>query len=218
MATASIDMITKLDTDAKAVKALLAKMQKQVDKIDDAVTAPHVTKLQDSFNRANPQIEKFARDAARTPAILADEADYKNCRKILTNIIKFVQKTAKAVAKEAAAVKKEITIQAVSAAEGELLVNDKKLAQALKMVARGDKGRSGPAEDGIKKYNHIHVGGNAKDNLLFQPAKKLILGTLNFHLDSSNSKSQKAKIKAIAGRGGSKIMLAINNDVITKKS
>jgi len=217
MATASRDMIAKLENDAKAVQALLLKMRKQVDKIGDAVTEPHVTKLQDTFKRVYPQIEKFARDAARDPAILADEADYKNSRKNLTNIIKFVQKTAKAVAQEVATVKKEITVQAVSAAEGELLVNDKKLAQALKMVARGDKGRSGPAEDGIKKYNHIHVGGNAKDNLLFQPGKKLILGTLNFHLDSSNSKSQKAKIKAVAGRGGSKITLAINNDVITKK-
>ena len=78
-------------------------------------------------------------------------------------------------------------------------LRDKKLAQALKMGARGDKGRAGPKENGIKEYNHIHVGGNAKYNLLFQPNNKLILGTLNFHLDSSNSDLKKREIKK--GRG-----------------
>lgn len=217
MATASKDMITKLNNDATAVKTVLAKMQKKVDKMGDAVTGPHVAALQVKFGKVHPQIEKFARDAARDPAILAKEDDYKKCRKFLTNVIGFVQKTSKAVDKEVATLKNEITVQAVSSAEGELLVNDKKLAQALKMVARGDKGRSGPVEAGVKKYNHIHVGGNANDNLLFQPAKKLILGTLNFHLEAGNSKSQKAKIKSVAGRSGSKITLAINGDVISKK-
>ena len=91
MPTASVEMITKLATDAKAVSAALVKMQKQVAKIDDAETAPHVTTLQTKFDRLNQQIEKIERDAGRKPPILADESDYKNCRKILTNIVKFVQ-------------------------------------------------------------------------------------------------------------------------------
>jgi hypothetical protein len=217
MPTASVEMITKLATDAKAVSAALVKMQKQVAKIDDAETAPHVTTLQTKFDRLNQQIEKIERDAGRKPPILADESDYKNCRKILTNIVKFVQKTAKAVSNEASAAKNEITVQAVSSAEKELLIRDKKLAQALKAVARGDKGRTGPKADGVKQYNHIHIGGNAKDNLLFRPGKKLVLGTLGFHLDSSNSKSEIAKITKVASRSGSKVTLAINGDVITKK-
>ena len=217
MPTASVEMITKLANDAKAVGAALVKMQKQVAKIDDAETAPHVATLQTKFERLNQQIEKFERDAGRKPPILADESDYKNCRKILTNIIKFVQKTAKAVSKEASAVKNEVTVQAVSSAEKELLIRDKKLAQALKAIARGDKGRTGPKEDGVKEYNHIHIGGNAKDNLLFQPGKKLVLGTLNFHLEKGNNDAQIKKIKKVASRGGAKITLAINDGVITKK-
>lgn len=217
MPTASVDMVNKLKADADSVDAALTKMQRQVDKFGLEVSGAHVKTLRDKFDMGNQQFQKYARDAARSPAILVEEDKYKNARKVLTNIIKFVQKTGKAVAKEAADAKKEITVQAVSAAESELLVNDKKLAQALKMVARGDKGRSGPKEDGIKEYNHIHIGGNAKYNLLFQPGKKLVLGTLNFHLDSSNSSSQKNKIKQVAARGGGKITVGINGTDIVKK-
>lgn len=217
MATASVDMITKLANDADAVNGALTKMQAQIQKSDLDKSAPIVADIKAKFDRVYPQFQKFARDAARSPMILVEEDVYKKARKILTNMIKVTQKVGRVVAKEEADVKSEITVDVVSAAESEILVNDKKLAQALKMVARGNSGRSGPKEDGIKEYSHIHVGGNAKYNLLFQPAKKLILGTLNFHLDSSNSDSQKKKIKKVAGRSGGKMTMAIRGDEIIKK-
>lgn len=217
MATASVAMITKLADDANAVDAALTKMQGQIDKVGLLKSAPLVSDIRGKFARVYPQLKKFARDAARSPMILVEEDVYKKARKILTNMIKVTQKVGRVVAKEVADIKSEITVEIVSAAESEIYVNDKKLAQALKMVARGNSGRSGPKVDGIKEYSHIHVGGNAKYNLLFQPAKKLVLGTLNFHLDSSNSDSQKKKIKKVAARSGGKMTMAIRGDEIIKK-
>ena len=91
------------------------------------------------------------------------------------------------------------------------------MAQALKMVADGTKGRAGPADKDIKEYNHIHIGGNANYNLLFQPGKKLVLGTLDFHLDNSCSESQKKEIKKVAARGGGTVTLVISGDDITEE-
>ncbi len=217
MATASKDMIDKLTKDATAVDSALTKMEKQVEKLGLETSGPVVEQVRGKFDRENQQYQKFARDAERSPMILVEENTYKDARKVLTSIMRVTQKVGKVVAKEASEVSKEPTVEVVAAAESEIVGKDKKLAQALKMVARGDKGRSGPKESGIKKYSHIHVGGNARYNLLFQPAKKLVLGTLNFHLDSSNSDSQKKNIKTVAGRGGSKITVAIRGDKIVKK-
>ncbi len=217
MATASVQMIAKLAEDAEAVDGALTKMQAQIQKSDLNKSAPLVADIRGKFDRVYPQFQKFARDAARSPMILVDEDVYKKARKILTNMIKVTQKVGKAVAKEAADVKNEITLEVVGAAENEIVVQDKKLIQALKMVARGNNGRSGPIERGVPENCHIHVGGNAKYNLMFQPGKKLILGTINFHIDSSNSDSQTKKVIKVAKRGGSKFTIAIRGDEIVKK-
>ena len=217
MATASVDMITKLATDADAVNGALTKMQAQIKSDGLSKSAPLVTDIRGKFDRVYPQFKKFARDAARSPKILVEEDVYKKARKILTNMIKVTQKVGRVVAKEAADVKNEITLEVVGPAESEIVVQDKKLIQALKMVARGDKGRSGTIERGVPENCHIHVGGNAKYNLLFQPGKKLILGTINFHIESSNSDSQKKKVIKVAKRSGGKFTIAIRGDEIVKK-
>lgn len=217
MPSASSDMIKKLATDAASVKAILAKLKADIAKLGESENEPAVTKLETAFGLINPQIEKFARDIDLKPPIFADEKPYGDRRKDLTGLTAVLAKVAKSVAAEVVAAKSEIIVEAVSAAESELVINDKKLAQALKAVARGDKGRAGPKEDGIKEYNHIHVGGNAKYNLLFQPGKKLVLGTIDFHIDSDNSKAQKEKVKKVAGRAGGKIKIAISGDTITLK-
>jgi hypothetical protein len=217
MPSASAQMIVALAKDAKAIDAALEKMQAHVKKIGEPASMPIIEKLQGQFDKFKPAVDRFVRELALKPPIFADETDYKASRKLITGLMGLVEKTTKMVAKEQADAKNEVTIDAVTAAESELVGTDKKLAQALKAVARGDKGRAGPKEKGIDEYNHIHIGGNAKSNLLFQPGKKLVLGILSFHLDSGNNDQEKAKIKKVAGRGGGKITLVINGDDISVK-
>ncbi|OIQ29475.1 MAG: hypothetical protein BM562_11020 [Alphaproteobacteria bacterium MedPE-SWcel] len=217
MPTASKEMISKLDADASAADTALTKLKKYADDFKDRPSQPIIDKLLKQFAAIQPQIIKFKRDADRSPAILCDEGDYKKRRKELTKLIQIIDKTKKAVAKEIASAKKEITVKAVSASESELVISDKKMEQALKAVARGDRGRAGPKEAGIKEYNHIHIGGNARFNLLFQPQTKLVLGTIGFHIESTNSKQQKDRVKKVAGRTGSKITLVIGDDGIRKQ-
>lgn len=218
MPTASAQMIVALAKDAKAIEAALAKMQVHVKKLGEPDSAPVIEKLQGQFDKFKPAVDRFVRELSLKPPIFAGEDDYKASRKLITGLIGLIEKAEKMVTKEQAEAKNEITIEAVATAKDELIGTDKKLAQALKAVVRGDKGRAGPKEDDIDEYNHIHIGGNAKSNLVFQPAKKLILGILNFHLDSSNNKAEKAKIKKVAGRGGGKITLVINGDDISVKT
>lgn len=217
MPSASAQMIVALAKDSKAMGASLEKMQAHVKKLGEPDSAPVIEKLQAQYDKLKPAVDRFVRDLTLKPPLFADEDDYKASRKLNTGLMSLIEKAEKMVVKEAAEAKNEITIEAVATAKDELIGIDKKLAQALKAVARGDKGRAGPKDDDIDEYNHIHIGGNAKSNLVFQPGKKLILGVLSFHLDSTNNKAEKAKIKKVAGRGGGKITLVINGDDISAK-
>lgn len=217
MPTASAQMIVGLAKDSKAMGAALEKMQAHVKKMGEPDSAPVIEKLQGQYDKLKPAVDRFVRDLTLKPPLFADEDDYKASRKLNTGLMGLIEKAEKMVTKEVAEAKNEITIEAVASAKDELIGTDKKLAQALKAVARGDKGRAGPKDDDIDEYNHIHIGGNAKSNLVFQPGKKLILGILSFHLDSTNNKAEKAKIKKVAGRSGGKITLVINGDDISVK-
>ena len=217
MPTASAQMIVALAKDSKAMGASLEKMQAHVKKIGAPDSAPVIAKLQAEYDKLKPAVDRFVRDLTLKPPIFATDTDYIASRKLNTALLGLIGKAEKMVVKEAAEAKNEITIDAVATAKEELIGTDKKLAQALKAVARGDKGRAGPKDDDIAEYNHIHIGGNAKSNLLFQHGKKLILGTLAFHLDSTNNKAEKLKIKKVAGRSGGKITLVINGDEVSVK-
>lgn len=217
MPTASGQMIEKLAADAKVVTTALGKMQDYLDKAGDPPSRAVIEKLADRFKVFSPRIDKFAKEITLKPPIFADETAYGAVRKLLTAVMADLAKAAKTVAAEQEAAKKAVKVKVVSAAKAECLIKDKKMAQALKMVADGTKGRAGPAEKDIKEYNHIHIGGNAKYNLLFQPGKKLVLGTLDFHLDSSCSEAQKKEIKKVAARSGGTVTLVISGDDISEE-
>ncbi|MEO6298440.1 MAG: hypothetical protein ABIV25_13165 [Paracoccaceae bacterium] len=217
MPTASSQMIEKLAADGKVVTATLGKMKDYLDDAGDPPSKDAIEKLATQFAVFSPRIDKFAREIALKPPIFADEAAYELVRKLLTATMAGVAKTARVMAAEQAAAKLAVKVKVVSAAKSECLIKDKKMAQALKMVADGTKGRAGPADKDTKEYNHIHIGGNAKYNLLFQPGKKLVLGTLNFHLDSTCSDSQKKEIKKVAGRSGGTVTLVISGDEISEE-
>jgi len=216
MPTASSDMIQQLFDHGKAAEKKISKMHLHLDKHPDS---PSKKKIEDAGNllsRVMPQVEKFQRDAQRNPPIFAEEGDYKKCRTLLTKIIGAIVKTEKAVSKEKFDDGDEVTeVQCVSAARSELLGSDAKLAQALIMVATGVKGRTGPKQKGVPRYNHIHIGGNAKYNLLFQPNNGLVLGTINFHIDKSNNDQQQEEVKAVATRSGSKTTLKVSGKRVT---
>jgi hypothetical protein len=217
MATASSDMTTKLVTDFLAVGKLLASMQEFIQSVDNSPSEREVAKQQDAFDRMKGQIVSFAAGLKNKPPIFPPEAAYKDRRKDVTALAASVAKTAKVIAKEKESIENEVTVKAVSAAKSELVGKDKGMAQALTMVARGEKGRAGPKEEGVKQYNHIHIGGNAQSNLLFQPGSKLVLGVLDFHLEKGLDKGKIDKIKKVASRSGSAIILKINDDTVSEK-
>lgn len=216
MPSASSEMITKLHSDATQTATMLKKLVAYAAKNKASPSAGMIGQLNTAFQRILPQIEKFKRDIGRKPPIFADEKDYAGRRKDLTKIMSATQKVGKAVSKEAVGGGDDATtVEAYASARRELTGTDAKLAQALTMVATGVKGRTGPKEAGVPKYNHIHIGGNAKYNLLFQPDKMIVLGTIPFHIDKKNNDQQKDAVKDVASRSGSKITLTIKGNKIT---
>jgi hypothetical protein len=216
MPTASAEMTAKLVTDFATVKKVLDRLQDHLKSAPDAPSAQFITAQQAAYDRIAAQIDKWGKEVVAKPPAFPDEEQYKLRRKDVTKLIADVGTTAKVVEKEKAAQGKELTVKAVAAAKGELLVKDAKLAQALAMVARGEKGRAGPKQEGVKQYSHIHVGGNAMENLLFQPANKLVLGVLKFHLENGLDKGKKDKIKNVASRSGATITLKIDGNDISE--
>ncbi len=216
MATASTQMIDKLAQDGAAVGKALEKLTAYVKENNSSAVASTVETLDKTYKVLAPRIEKWAREVLLKPPIFASEDDYKKIRAALTAITPKVVTSTKKMAEEIKANASAVVVKVVSGAVSEVLIKDAKMAQALTMVAQGNKGRAGPKEEGTKEYSHIHIGGNAKENLIFQPGKKLVLGVLNFHLDSENSKSQKEQTKKVASRSGAVVELKIINKEITR--
>lgn len=81
---------------------------------------------------------------------------------------------------------------------------DLKMAQALRTVFKQlSEGRTAP---GATNINHIHVGGNAQKNLLFDVGGNpwVVLGVVNGHMDKSASPSVKAQESRVCSRQASK--------------
>lgn len=88
------------------------------------------------------------------------------------------------------------TGKVVKDAWDEVKGRDAKMAQAVRMVITGTaRGRTAPGTTGIK---HIHVGGNAKLNLLFKD--DLVLGIVNGHLDNKMPPTARSEADSVAGR------------------
>jgi hypothetical protein len=219
MPTASTSMIDKLAADGKVMSDALDKMQAALSKLKKPASQADLDKLVELFGKFNPRILKYAREVKQEPPIYAGEDDYKLVRKLLTAAMAQIPKVAKLVEadkKRAAAGPLEFKVDPLGAKE---ILKSKalKLDQALEMVAIGEKGRSGPADKDVEKYSHIHIGGNAKQNLIFRPGKKLVLGILPFHLDNKCSKEEKEQIKEVAGRSGSPKTFVLDEDGFREK-
>lgn len=78
------------------------------------------------------------------------------------------------------------------------------MIQALKMVF--NKTATGRSAPGTTNVNHIHVGGNAQENLLFHVAPGngpyVVLGVVNGHIDRSAPPAIRALAQTITMRAG----------------
>jgi hypothetical protein len=101
-----------------------------------------------------------------------------------------------------------------SEAAAEIRGTDPGMAQAVRMVFnRTARGRTAPGTSGV---NHIHVGGNAELNLLFDIVTYTILGVVNGHMDSGMSPTVKSQAgRVMARRGGTTLTLTLRGTTIT---
>lgn len=87
------------------------------------------------------------------------------------------------------------------AAAPEIEGNDPAMSQAVKMVFNQTaKGRTSPGTLGV---NHIHVGGNAQRNILFDVNTSTILGVVNGHMEKAMSPKVRAEESRVMLRKGS---------------
>lgn len=217
MATASSEMTLKLVADFRAVDKVLTDAAKFFKEVDDSPSEADVKKIQAVFDKIEPQITKFGAGITQKPPTFPPEDDYKKRRAEVTALLTAAAKVAKALQKEKEALKNEVTVKAVSSAKSELIGKDKGLAQALTMVARGEKGRSGPKVKGIKEYSHIHIGGNAQSNLLYQTGSRLVLGVIGFHMEKGLDDGKMKQIENVASRSGSTVVLKIDEAIVSLK-
>lgn len=78
-------------------------------------------------------------------------------------------------------------------------------------VFTGVAGRTGPTPD----RNHMHVGGEAGENLLFTPSVRVIQGAVDFHMQNGLDAAKKKKIAQIEGRstaGADTFLAFVDND------
>ena len=102
------------------------------------------------------------------------------------------------------------------AAVNEILGNDKVLAKAVTMVFnQSARGRTAP---GTTNVNHIHVGGNAQLNLLFDAVSYTVLGLVNGHMDKNMSPTVSNQASTVTARfGGASVSMVIDGDNIMLK-
>lgn len=100
---------------------------------------------------------------------------------------------------------------AVSGIEG----TDRLMAQAVAMVFNGTAtGRTAPGTGGV---NHIHVGGNAQLNLLFDTATSTVLGVVNGHMDRTMSPSVRQEAERVSQRrGGPAVRMRVMDSAISQ--
>ncbi len=90
---------------------------------------------------------------------------------------------------------------------------DKLLAKALRSVFAGTGGgRSSPDSS----LEHIHIGGVANRNLVFDPASRVVLGIVDFHMESGMNKGQKKQVENVEGRlGGTTTKLQVRGNTVS---
>ncbi|NHQ86251.1 hypothetical protein HA050_08995 [Iodobacter sp. HSC-16F04] len=100
-------------------------------------------------------------------------------------------------------------------AAAEIEGNDAQMAQAVRMVFnKTADGRSAPGTSGI---NHIHVGGNAQLNLLFDLASATILGVVNGHMDGQMKPAIRTESAKVASRkGGPAIQMKVSGNTVSR--
>ncbi len=102
----------------------------------------------------------------------------------------------------------------------EVNTGSKAMGQALRAIFKKTaKGRSAPGTTGV---NHIHVGGNAHDNVLFDTTTDpwTVLGTVDGHMDSSAPPTVKSQEKRVMDRQKTKstaVVYKMEGDGIVKK-
>ncbi|MBD9359203.1 hypothetical protein EBB_01300 [Methylomonas sp. EbB] len=103
----------------------------------------------------------------------------------------------------------------VNDAVGEVLAGNSILAGALRMVFnKTAKGRSAP---GSTNVNHIHVGGNAQLNLLFDSVSYTVLGLVNGHMEKGMSQKIANEASRVMQRFGTgTTTLVIEGDSIRR--
>jgi hypothetical protein len=205
MPTASTSMVEKLAADAKVMSDALEKLQKALDKLSKPASQKDHDALVKSFGPIDKVVQIYAANVKLEPPKYPDEDAYKILRKGLTGQMAKLPKLVKLVEADKSGGAGKLTFKIDPEALKDLKKfkgSDDDLIQAFKLVARGDAGRSGPKQDGVEKYSHIHIGGQAKMNLLYRPAKSLVLGYLGFHLQKDAPKEEKEAIKEVASRKG----------------
>ena len=242
MATASTSMIAQLGKNLSAVKDTVATLSADAKARKDSAIHQKISDACMDCRRIAVQVKQFADDAKQGTPVFPDETVFKQTRDALRHNITLIIKLDKIAKAEKAAGKEEeeededtdavapaqaeeqeeatsdvITVECYSKARNELIGTDAKLAQALKMVARGEKGRSGPKVDGAKQFKHIHIGGGGTDNLLFQANSDggVVLGRIDFHMQNALNKAEKKRIKDVAGRSGTTVTLTIDGNRIS---
>jgi len=217
MAFASASMVATLVKDLKPVEGKITKLKAYAKDYDQSTLLVGIAGLDVPLVKCKPRIEKWERELKLKPPIFPDNDDYKSVRGELTKLIGQAEGLEKKMVAEKKIFDGAVTVKVVGAAKDEILGKDKALAQALSAVARGDKGRSSPKTDDLPALYHIHIGGNASDNLVFNPSKKLILGRIPFHMDKTMNDSKKAKVKKVCERSsGTFTALVLNKEDIVE--
>jgi hypothetical protein len=105
----------------------------------------------------------------------------------------------------------QVHAQAVAEIEG----SSPQMAQAVRMVFNNTAdGRSAPGTSGI---NHIHVGGNAQLNLLFDSANGTILGIVNGHMESQMKASLHTEANKVSSRkGGATVKMKVSGNTVSQ--
>jgi len=177
-----------------------------------AVLLKSAGKLEDippAIEKKFPAIKQLLDDIHDMDPSRTSVDDFTKQLKKCSELIKDVEK--------AKAAYKPVIVKAYTAARNELIGKDAKVCQALAAVVRGDKGRTGPKEKDVEQYNHIHIGGNANDNLLFKVQSRVVLGRLKFHLEKGLNDGKKKQIKNVAGRSGATIELTAVDGEVTEE-
>ena len=174
-----------------------------------------LTKSAEKLQNLDPAVEKKFPGIKKLLEEIYDTDPSRTSLEAFVELVKRCAESIKDVEKFKATIK-PVLVSAYASAKGELLGKDAKLCQALAAVAGGAKGRTGPKEKDVEEYNHIHVGGFANDNLLFEVKSRVVLGRLDFHLETGLNDAKKKRIKQVAGRSGSKVQLQVLDDEVVE--